>query len=359
MSKVNNKKVAECKKQHIVPQFLQNEFSSNGKLFRHTPTKSFGVNISDNYAENYYYSEVFQEKALQDKTLDKRITKAEGHQFVPTFQKLLTLDTQKEYFVDQEISDFIYHFFLRNKTIVKSIIEVIEEGINNLTSLRKESLDATIGLFIQRNLKEFALNNSITSINKQKILEIYPKQVYDMPHEVFLKEKFGFLREMHEKCLDSNTYLSVFKFQIVEGSFVLADTVLTCYNNQLKQNYLPIIDKNTEHVFFPISKCKMLVIYKNDYPEFDISEINKYLVSPAESFSSELPENDNSIIELKKHIGKTSFSIEIDDELEVMNQKYILEEVKVLEERILPALRSLPKWKAPQVINSRKKRKKK
>lgn len=356
MSQLNNKKSAECRKQHIVPQFLQNPFSSNGKLFRHTQRNSFGVKISDNYAERDYYSEIPEEEELKENTLDKRITRVEGSQFAPTLQRLLALDTKKEFPVDQEISEFVYHFLLRNKTIIQSIIDVIHEGINSLGSLRKSSVSETIDLFWIRNLKEFSLNKQI--ISKNKLKESYPTHIFDLAEEAFLNEKGSFLREMHEKCLDSNTNLTSFKFQIIEGFFVLPDTVLTSYNSQFDQKYLPIIDTNTEYVLFPISKDRLLVIYKNSFPKLEMSDINKYLVSSAQSFCSELPQTDNLVIELKKSLGTISFSLELSDELESLNQGYILKSVVHLEQNLLPKLRKMPIWNTPKIINSNKNKKK-
>lgn len=357
MTNTNKKRLTECRKQHIVPRFLQVGFPEEDNFFRHTPSNSFPVSLNDNYAERDYYSEIPEEEELKDKTLDKKITRAESDKFVPTLRRLLELNMQKEFPVDQEISEFVYHFLLRNKTIIQSIMDVIHEGINNLTSLRKSSVDKTIDSFWLRNLKEFSLNKHI--ISKSKIKENYPTHIFYMTQEVFLQERESFLRGMHEKCLDSNTYLTSFTFQIIEGFFVLPDTVLTCYNSKLEQKYLPIIDQNTEHVLFPISKGKMLVIYKDDFPKLEMSEINKYLVSSAQSFSSGLPQTDNLVIELKKNIGETSFSLELSDELEKLNQGYVLQSVISLEKKVLPILRKSPLWETPPIPNSNKNKNKK
>lgn len=323
-----NKKIkGSCKNQHIIPQFLQRQFTKTGQLYRHTKEKSFIVNITNNFSQNEYYSERPLEGA-KEKTLDQKITEQEALEFSPHLSFLLTLETNKEFLVDEKTSNFIYHFILRNKKIIKSFIEAFDTRFN-VTCSTEEAFKNKIFQQMRLNLiPEFKYNNYNADWNKIKN-RLY--QGYDTAIGKANTYWFDTItkvhREIHEKCLNNNKGLEEFKLKIIEGFYVLPNTVLIGYNSKANIKYLPYIDCETEYILFPISSNKLLIVYKDNFPFLNNDEINQYLVSGSDEFCSELSKKDPLIMNLINYIYTNKINSLLNADIEENTEKVINDKI--------------------------------
>lgn len=155
-------------------------------------------------------------------------------------------------------------------------------------------------------------------------------------------------REIHEKCLDNNKGLEGFNLKIIEGFYVLPNTVLIGYNS--KENiHLPCVDYETEYILFPISSNKLLIIYKNNFPILNDNEINQYLVSGSDEFCSELNREDPFIVNLTNHIYTNQINNLLNADIVENLEKVINDKIKTyanhFSHEILKVLRNKNGWK--------------
>lgn len=259
------------KKQHIIPQFFQRNFSKTNKIYRYNKDgKFFGISIGDNYAENYAYS------SSSDMTLDTKITDEETHIF-STLNKLLEQETDSEYIIDNEVNRFVLHFFLRNKYIFDGLYEKMLKDLEYISEFNENEFINHINNIYSKN-RSVLTSNNIDIVSFQNICNKPIKKIMEKFNETLLNFKKS--KVMYEFGSDTKTahVLNDFKYRLENrDSLICADTIFCSYDLSNK-NYCPYIDKNTNHIIFPLSKTKLLVLYKEDVSLTD-NEIEKALIS--------------------------------------------------------------------------------
>lgn len=346
---MNKKNKGSCKNQHIIPQFLQRNFTKTDQLYRHTKEKSFIVNIKNNFSQNEYYSERPLEGDTKQ-TLDQKITIQEALELSPCLLYLLKLETNKEFIVNEKISKFIYHFILRNKKIIKSFIEAFDERFKVIFSNEESFKDKIFKKMCLKLIPEFKYNNYNANWDniKKNLYTAYDK-VIPQAHTSWFNNITSIHRKIHEKCLDNNKRLDGFKFKIIEGFYILSNTILVGYNSSTNIKYLPYIDCETEYILFPISSSKLLIIYKNNFPVLNNSEINQYLVSGSDEFCSELTREDPLTTSLINHINTSQINSLLNADIEENPEKVINNIIKTyannFSNEVLEVFRSRNGWR--------------
>lgn len=342
---MNKKIINACKNQHIVPQFLQRNFSSNNKLFRHTKNKSFIVNITNNFSENEYYSERPYENSTE-LTLDQQITKKESDEHGPHLNYLLSLEIDKEFNMTEATSNFIYHFIFRNKKTIKSLVESLEYRFSQICSTENTVKEKIFERIKFKLIPEFRINqfNCNWEIIKKEFYNSYDS-VISQAFDYWFENKIENLRKIHNICISDNKYLINFKFKILEGFFILPNTVLIAYNSKQTINYLPYVDCETEYILFPISSKKVLIIYKDIFPILDINLINEYLVSGSDEFCSELDEKNPLIIKLKQHLNINKINDLLNEDIEQVVKDNIKNNAETYAKEILKKARTKKGWR--------------
>ena len=160
------------KKQHIIPQFLQKNFSNNDGIFNHRKNhKSYPVKIKDNWEQNYYYS-----------NLDQPITDTESEKISPLIKELLTKEINKEFQINTDIQFLITHFWTRNKFIWKIIENEMLTCLNNLGVYNKKILEKAA-------LKVYAKHRGFFQKNKKSIQDVLLiVENFNLPKELQFSE---------------------------------------------------------------------------------------------------------------------------------------------------------------------------
>lgn len=297
------------RKQHIIPQFFQRNFSIDNKILRHHKEKTIKLSIKDNWAERDYYSSPF------NSYLDDKITEIEAKQIVITLNKILKMEPNKEFNIDDDIAFMLKHFLLRNK------------AINNLI---KDKISDTISLAYSDD----TLNNVFARVNAK-----YSRRM-SKEHKVFLNNilnsSYSEVRNYFQKLINDNKtmhnmsidhgspkVISDMKYQIIntENQLILSDTLLSCFS---PNGFSPIFDKDTYFIIFPFEKNKFLLFYET-FPTFSLNNINDYLASCSyESFCSCSSCDIKDLDFLKNKIGTSyiyEYKIEFDKE-EISNNLF-------------------------------------
>lgn len=157
-----NKKIkGSCKNQHIIPQFLQRQFTKTGQLYRHTKEKSFIVNITNNFSQNEYYSERPLEGA-KEKTLDQKITEQES------LDIHINGVNSKEFPMHFIISNSALHDTVKNsfnyEKSVKNMLSNIVTEISDVKNIRPKGWNN-----LSENYEEYIGINEIDYKNLKKL----------------------------------------------------------------------------------------------------------------------------------------------------------------------------------------------
>lgn len=287
------------KKQHIVPQFIQRNFSNTDKIYRYNlnPQRVFGTKIGDNYAENYAYAHT------DNMDLDTKITQEENNIF-KILNKLLLQEMNSEKLIDEDVNRFVLHFFLRNKYIYNGMYEKLQNAIKLITNINENEFINFVNKTYSKNRSLF-LSQNMDIVGFQNICRQSIPGTIKKFHDELLNFKNSKL--MYELGADTKTapILNDFKYRIEEKTELICADVLFCSFDSQDKTYSPYIDKNSSYIIFPISKTKLLLLYK-DNVVLTNEEINFALTSCCyNSFSIDI--NNEYYSNISKNIKTVDF----------------------------------------------------
>lgn len=286
------------RKQHIVPQFIQKNFSIKSQVWVYTNNKIYSTNIKDNFAERDFYS------SPNNSSVDDHITSKEGI-YSNCLQQLLTSTTNITNNLNKNfvLMEFISHLIFRTKEMQNNLIE------KSLSDLFKIIQTITLSDFQSSFTRKFKKNKRMLQIIKDipNNLPLWEKNLSELKTEIENKLK----TEQREALKDVNIkhlhLLQNFNYKIIDTDIelILSDNILFCVqsNNQIQS----MLDEHTETLYFPISSNKILILFKTNKDTLGIEDINKNMSSiSSEKFISK----NKKFQKLQKNINtKSWFSI--------------------------------------------------
>jgi hypothetical protein len=286
------------RKQHIVPKFLQQGFSTNEQTFVYTKEKIYSSNIKDVLAERDFYS------SPEDTTIDDKITNRESLYF-SVVNNLLKLPTDTYYTIDNDLKETIIHFIFRAKYVRTKIITNLIDMINHTFN------DEFKDIFFNK-IMEIAKPECYTIIkNMIQAVEIFPIQCQEQFKTSF-KNKLNNLIVDSDKLSQSDILEDCY-YQIIqtEENLILPDCFVTCLLTT--GEFTPFPEDAFNYIYFPIYNDKLLVISKeqNDLPlPLDITQLKIELAKSANERFISKTKNESF---LQSNIGQNQFLLFIDD----------------------------------------------
>lgn len=359
----------DCKRQHYIPQFLQKGFTTDDKENQTnvvTKDKIYKSNIKDVYVENLFFSEL-PDKESNIVTLDQKITYKE-HEILRTLNLLKSLPYDTEINMTLDYSNFIFHFFLRNKQFSKTFTNSIISAI--LKRISHELCDNACEIFSNEHGHEIfehikIIENIQLNRKTTRDLKKHPEKIKKAVYDFIQPEFHNIIEENLKNIIESNTlfrriinsfsveksdnnFLNNWKFKIIKGHFVLPDTIFTSYSNEWDYDFAPIIGKEFSYTLFPIQKDKIIILYPDKFPDsntFDETQINRYLTSNSDLFITNDIKIDN-FEKLKNNLGKNFLEKSLNQLFEINSKKEQINKISQnLKEEIIPMLRTKTGYK--------------
>lgn len=290
------------KKQHFIPRRFVKNFSEqpetkNPKIwFYRFDKEPYSVGINDAPAQRYFYS-----NSSDCETLDDEITKYEENFVTPILMKLETSSPNQPIESDFP-AKLISHLIARNDHVRSLGAIMLKTALQLLKDIffDKKSLKNAMGIdlinprgkfnteLIERIKNEYPYANDqeVELIKKFRLSTLTDEQVDDTLDSQI--EFFKIVFPMMEKSIASSVKkvtndsirrdiepthfrnaLKSFHWSLIESKndIILPDCISICKMNSEYHSLMGTSLENTDTIYFPISKDKMLVGFKGRKPE--------------------------------------------------------------------------------------------
>lgn len=291
------------KRQHFIPQFIQNNFSShvNGdEFFTWVYRKNndpFNTNIRNIGVEGYFYS------TKNDTQVDDEITSIE-HKFIPLIDNLQRT-TDAVILNTEPIAELIAHLEIRTRNFRMSFANMGEIALNelievinktdffaNLIKQRIQNNPTLLHAGIAKELRKFNYSEDVLQnllAQSSQFLNKIPDSVFKIPQKIqddlprIIKElsKNGHISAL-KQTISPNIKMEIYGgliyrvLNIKETILPLGDSVVIFQINGNKK-FSTFCDKEDilQAVYFPLSPNCILVGSKSDTEKLNIHEIQK------------------------------------------------------------------------------------
>lgn len=269
------------RKQHILPQFVQNHFTVDGKIYVYKKDHDYPHTVKDNFCQRDYYS------SPENPNLDNEITEKEKFLSL-LWDSLLKMPLNYPKILSNDIQDLIGHMFFRNKFIIESLFNQLKENIS-IVNTKENMIEDALSIY-SKNQQAFIRKN----ISYQK----YAEKVKGLDYDTLLMENQKAFEEIKKIISKKIHWLSVpnmnapsinifssgkYQYEIIQSEerIVLSDTLLL-FKNTDEYSFMP---DNFTDFLMPLSSNRFIYIYETTKNIPNIKIINNALIENSyESF---------------------------------------------------------------------------